>query len=267
MFAGIETFTPEKSAEILKDQDPEKNRNINAVHVKKMAADMKEKRWQLNGETVKFNGSRLLDGWHRLHACVEAGASFDSLVVRDLDAGAVSTVDTGRRRSLSDVLKMRGLVGVSHATVASALATLWLYRRGTYGRANGARTATHEEAIKLLELEPGLLESLRAGQRVAGAGKLCAPGPFMAFHYLFSQKDATLADVFVEGLVNGVGLSEGEPVLTLRNRLTQERSHNHRSLRAAAQMSYVVKAWNATRKGHKLKVIKWVKDEEFPEVM
>jgi hypothetical protein len=265
MFAGVETFTPEKAAEILKAQDPEKNRNINTLHVKKLAADMKEKRWQVNGETIKFNGSRLLDGWHRFHACVEASVSFESLVVRDIDADAVATVDTGRRRQLSDVLKMRGLVSASHTTVASALGTLWLYRRGFYGRGNSARTPTHEEAITLLETESGLLDSLRAGQKVA-VGKLCAPGPFMAFHYLFSQKDATLADAFVDGLVNGVGLADGEPVLTLRNRLTQERSHHHRSLRAVSQMAYVVKAWNATRKAQKLKVIKWVKDEEFPEV-
>jgi hypothetical protein len=55
MIANVETFTPELATEVLRAQNPDKNRNLNMAHVHKLAADIKAGRWMLNGETIKFN--------------------------------------------------------------------------------------------------------------------------------------------------------------------------------------------------------------------
>jgi hypothetical protein len=177
---------------------------------------------------------------------------------------AFSTIDTGRRRLLSDVLKLTGAAPVSQTIVASALNTLWLYERGTYGTRSINRTATHEEALQLLSREPELLDCVKPAQRLAHIS-LIAPGPFAAFLLLFRKKDSALADIFVERLVTGAGLIDGEPVLTLRNRLAQERS-GARRLPTYYEMAFLVRAWNATRRGQKLKIIKWNHGDDFPEV-
>lgn len=100
------TFSPEKAQRILDTKNP-MNRSISAGHVARMADDMRNGRWDANGETIKFDSEgNLLDGQHRLQAIAMSGTSQKLLVVRGLDAQARNTVDSGRRRTVGDRARM-----------------------------------------------------------------------------------------------------------------------------------------------------------------
>ena len=101
-----ETIDPNKARVYLEGND--NNRPLSAKHVEYLAGEIRNDRWQMNGETIKFNGSRLLDGQHRLHAIIKAGRPITTVVARGLDSETFHTIDSGKKRSAADTLSVAG---------------------------------------------------------------------------------------------------------------------------------------------------------------
>ncbi|KAF7277615.1 hypothetical protein GWI33_002970, partial [Rhynchophorus ferrugineus] len=79
--AQVETITPDLARQYLAFNTH--NRNVRSYRVKGYAADMRDGRWTLNGEAIKFSADgTLLDGQHRLQAVIEADVAVQMLVVR-----------------------------------------------------------------------------------------------------------------------------------------------------------------------------------------
>ena len=73
------TITPEYAKELL-DYN-KKNRSLSKATVDRYAEDMRKDNWQQNGEAIKIDwDGNLIDGQHRLAACVKSGVSFDKLL-------------------------------------------------------------------------------------------------------------------------------------------------------------------------------------------
>src|SRR4051812_39659069 len=76
------------------------NRPLSQIKAVEYGLAMERGDWVLNGETIKFNDKgNLIDGQHRLQACVLAGKPFQTYVVRGIaDDRAFATIDTGKLR-------------------------------------------------------------------------------------------------------------------------------------------------------------------------
>lgn len=132
---GIEVYflevTPEVAAEML-SRNTKNQRTISAMAVERYASDMTTQEWLINGETIKFSDkNELIDGQHRLEAIKASGESQVLIIVWGLDAEAMATIDTGRKRSYADQLKRREIA--NHTTVASINNRLWHWFHGNYG--------------------------------------------------------------------------------------------------------------------------------------
>lgn len=80
----IEIITPIRASEYLANNA--KHREINERKVEKLASDLDEQNWQLNGKVIIFDSNgRLLNGQHRLSACVLSGKDLTTLVVRGVN--------------------------------------------------------------------------------------------------------------------------------------------------------------------------------------
>ena len=103
----VETITPAKAKEYLK-KNTNNYRKMSRSVIRSYAEDIKNNRWELNGETIIFakNGV-LLDGQHRLAGIVLAGKSADILVVRGVESNA-HKIDIGKRRTDVDILNAEG---------------------------------------------------------------------------------------------------------------------------------------------------------------
>jgi hypothetical protein len=107
MQATVETITPAVAEAMLGTSAG--NRRMKAEKVRSYARDMIAGRWVLNGETIiTAADGRLIDGHHRLRACVESGCSFQTLAVRGVDQRAATTVDMGASRTIADLLSFEG---------------------------------------------------------------------------------------------------------------------------------------------------------------
>src|SRR5882757_5791751 len=103
------TITPKMAEDLLnahqdvvdKSGFPALNRIINDNTVAQYANDMSKGNWVANGETIKVaENGRIPDGQHRLWACINSGANFDTLLVSGFKESEIDrvfvTTDIGR---------------------------------------------------------------------------------------------------------------------------------------------------------------------------
>lgn len=264
MKAEIKTIYPSQAQQMLKLNT--NNRPLASRHVNLLADEMRRGNWKLNGETITLSDDTLLDGQHRLAACVLANTPFDSFVVEGADTECFDTIDVGKKRSNADTLHVKGEKNA--CTLAASLRVIYKYfndigdnPRDTYNQ------LTNIEVQELLEWHPSIRKSV--GRFVAPSSRALVPlSHVCAFHYIFSMKDPELADEFMDKVVTGANLSENDPVGVLRNKLILTKLNksqtNPRHLRA-----YLIKTWNAVREGRVIKSLSWRSErypnEKFPE--
>lgn len=103
----IVNISPEIAEQYLKTNA--NNRKLNDKRVRQYAEDMSNGKWQLNGESIKFNKSgMLIDGQHRLSAIIKSGTSVQMLVTWGID-DSVTTLDRGQGRTTAQCFAFGGV--------------------------------------------------------------------------------------------------------------------------------------------------------------
>lgn len=242
------------------------NRPVKRNLIRQLAGAIERDEWCFNGETIKFDTTgRLIDGQHRLEAIIEADIAVPLIAVFGVHPAAQETIDTGSRRSLGDVLSLRG---ESNATLlSSALNATFRLMNGTMQRA-GSVYPTYQQAIALLDDHPDIRSSLTVG-RALGNHLKYPKGLGAALHYLFGTVSEKDAEAFFERLVSGAGLAADDPIFVLR-RLLERRAMDGDKLRQEAVAALTIKAWNAWRAGAPVHRLQWVgggaEPEPFPTI-
>jgi hypothetical protein len=257
MNVKLTIVTPEWAKETLKKNLG--NRPLNAQHVDKLAKEMTNGRWKVNGDTICLNDNRIIDGQHRLHAVIQSGVTIETLVVEGLPSDVFDTKDVGKKRSAGDTL---GVAGEQNAfRLAAALVMIDKYFTG---RVEKTVTYSNTEIEELLIKYP---EARKSIQTSIGNKSLITPSVLDACHYLFSRKDEAMADQFVEKVLRGVALTEGSPWYVLRERLVNN-SMSKAKLNKTYLMALCIKAWNHARSGTSVKILKFSQEgsniESFP---
>jgi hypothetical protein len=246
------------------------NRHINRAFVRELANAMRTGEYRETGDTIRrAPDGRLLDGQHRLEAVVEADAEVWMLLVDDVDPSAQDVMDRGRRRTLGDVLTIRG--NTQGNTLAAALGWLWSLNKLAHGSQANVRNAgpsfrlTVPEMLKLLDETPGLENSLRIATSVKNAPFRYPPSLGVALHYQMSQINPEAADEFFAGLATGAELPKGDPVYVLREQLT--RAGQQRIQRPHVDYAaWTVYSWNAWRQNRSLTRLMYRPGTEFPSL-
>lgn len=255
----IETITPEVASKLLELNT--NNRPLNQRHVEFLVDEIKQGRWRMNGESIKLNGVQLLDGQHRLTAVAMSGKAIQCLVVRGINTDAFSTIDLTRRRTGGDVLSIAGEI---HATnLAAALQVIYCYRTRQFMRSFRLPATQIQNELSLF---PGCRSSV---SKVQQRSVLMPTSVLSGFHYLGSLVCKETADRFLEDLISGAGLTTGDPVLLLRNRLIENKKSKARLVKTYIA-ALTIKAFNARLTGVPIKQLRWTTDgrntEEFPEI-
>lgn len=260
----LETITPAQAGLIL--QLNGKNRELRPTTVKRYAEQMRAGLWRVTGDTIKIaEGGTLLDGQHRLYACLQAEAPFDAYVIRGLDPDLYDLIDAGLPRRPADALHIRG--EVSTTMLSAALGWIYRFEKGSLAHnAQGSKMSSHA-ALDLLTRHPALREFVTF---TAGTKALVAVGRTSitaACYYLFAQQQRPLADDFFGKLATGLHLDPDQPVYLLRERLTKEAA-KLRKLPSNHIFALYCRAWIATKEGRRLRSLaSWRPEvEEFPNI-
>lgn len=269
MYTSIKTITPTEAIEWL-DTKNFSNRPISEFTVKRYAQEMKAGRWKLNGESVIFGVSgRLIDGQHRLKACVLSNTSFESVVVQGAEDAVFDTIDDGKLRNLADVLSIRGEQNASR--LACGLRFVWEYASGQFhGRKQSFQELSSKQLLeKLLDKHQGIRKSAKLYGLLANrnGGLLLPPSLAIGLHYLFSLVNEDRADGFFTSFQSGLNLTDGSPILLLRNRLVGSvREKGGRKTTREAMYAYTVYAWNAFMQDRTLRGFSFKPTEALPEI-
>lgn len=236
------------------------NRRLRPAVIARYAADMTAGRWDVNGESIKVSwDDELIDGQHRLHACVMAAMPFKTAVAFGVDPKARATVDAGLRRGLADYLTWRGDTEV--ARMASSIAAAWRMEKG-WIQSNVA--PTNHEAIEWYEANPQIRRAMQLATKLRVLK--IPPSATAAVLYLAAQRseDWDTVEQFVSEAASGLGMTEDSPIYALRRwcESIHVRSGKMDHVVASAML---VKAWNAYVTGRTLKQLAWRRGGKHPE--
>lgn len=167
----VELITPAKAREYLK-ANTNNYRKLSRATVRSYAEEMKNERWELNGEPIVFSKSGVLkDGQHRLAAIILSGKSVHINVTRGVD-DSVSIYNVGKRRTNSDIARAEGFdIDSTIMAVANIIVNAFAGSKG------GTRVIKYAEAH---------IDELNRAMRIAcyGTGSKTKNAPSIAAAYL-----------------------------------------------------------------------------------
>ena len=280
----VENITPAKAEAYLKTMIA--NRHVSQAKVLEYGVSMDEGKWSLNGETIKFNSDgQLFDGQQRLHACILAGKSFITYVVRGItDPDAFSTVDTGKMRTHADVFAINGWQNNKVASAAAMVILMLEQKRINWGgietRIKRSSAPTIAAKLKVMP-NRGIAtsrselanfaeknsESLQQAVRFACSSKkmtrLISGSTIAALYYIFRKIAPFEADAFFQAIAEGVGLQKSDPVLVLREKLSRSKMSKEKLTRWAI-IGFTIKTWNKRRANEPMQSLRVIEGERFP---
>lgn len=235
----VETITPEKAAQWTSEDVNSHNRAVDGRRVMTYARDMENGAWRFNNDGICFDVSGvLLNGQHRLHACIMSQKPFKSIVIRGLPPETQETMDGHRVRSMAGILQLRGFGRCAHlGGSARSLVNL-----ANAGDGYQSYRATNQELLALIERHPLLTESVAKATGCRGV----SPSVLAAMHYAGKVllKNEERADAFVTVFNTGVPDYPGDPAHLLRETILR---HQERKTTKSESIRFfsMIRAWNA----------------------
>lgn len=256
-------ITPAMAADWLKKVAPNRRLSENAIN--RYAKDMREGRWDANGSTIVMGRSgKILDGQHRLNAIIKAEIPISMIVVSGVADESFRSIDTGRARSVSDVLRA---MGIASNVVLAATARQWLVyeRYGVFSETYHKEFSSQEVLTCALEHQSRLLEAINAtalcNQKLRGSA-----GVWACLWVIFGSIDEQDRDTFFAALTEGANLRVDSPIFVLRRYMLEHRRTRERGLSVLPAMlgALAIKAWNRYRAHEPIRMLAWRADESYP---
>lgn len=222
--------SPRMAEDMLKSMDV--NRPVATSRVLTLANEMKLGKWQLNGETLIVSDTgKLLDGQHRLLAVIESDCTVEFAIASGVSESSFETIDTGKARSAGDIGAMAGVE--RSKVVMAAAALIWrLWHHTGVGE-----VCPPVMALRVVERFPALKKWAPFIKSSVYRNVVPAASFLAALVYLEDiAKMPHRAEQFFAGIDSGADLTEGSPVLTLRQRMI--------NMRAAGQIMTAQTCWN-----------------------
>lgn len=252
------TITPELATQWLEGNTH--NRPIRPKDVATYTASMERGAWTLNGESIIFSDDgRLLDGQHRLWACVESQKTFESIVVLGVPESVFTTIDQGKARTHADHLFVAH-VNATPTQMKFVAATALLILRYRTNNVFSKLAVPAEQVIKLVQKEPAIVDWTIKARR-APAGLRSFSTPIAATMHLGSVKHPAEADVFIHRWTTGADLQNGSPILTLRQRVLANPPHL-----SPDRLFLVASAWNAFIQQRPMMKMGSMRGDNFPKI-
>ena len=265
MKTEVRTITPVVATEMLKKNL--NNRKVSEKHVNFLANEMRNGNWLFDGQPLRFDEDNILiDGQHRLNAIVKSQTSQNILIVTGLKKESFKVMDTGKNRNAADVLSING---ESYYCEISCCARFIIKFKNNHSLGGNRLSSTSNTSIiNWLDENRNIVENIRTADKLKKQFSGVLSKTYIAsLLYLFSEKDVTVAEIFMRKLCTGLDLSDKDPIFALRKALIKDKMSKS-NLPQKDKTALIVKGWNAYRLGKSIKVLRWNKDvETFPTIL
>lgn len=256
----IITINPEFAQELLSTNTS--NRPVNKANLEYFCELLRAGRFALTHQGIAIDSEgTLIDGQHRLLAIVMTGITVDLMVTYDLPPETFSKIDSGKIRNGSDTLTHMGYTGGND--LAAGLRLLYNYNNNPESRWRSYNSLVKNDQIaELAPLYPDMADLIPVARRVRHACGVSISGALVTL-YLIRDHDA--AEAWIDGVVTGANLSEGDPRLAYRNvfhnaKMSKRRIDNQEALALG------LKSFLAFTRDKPVKVLGWRTGEKFPRI-
>lgn len=245
---SIETITPQ-IAETYLSMNVE-NRPIRQSTVDSYAADMLAGHWRQTGEPIQFSGDRLLNGQHRLLACIKSQQPITVVVVRNVDPEAFEVMDSGVKRGLGDIISTSLHLPNSNNVAAAARMVMATLSGMTPNGGARQRISRVDVLAHVREHQEMYGFATRLTMRTASLRR----SSLTAFIVLLLLNDANRDVIarFFERVESGENLRRGDARLALRMWTFK----NTAPPAPHEELAVLIYAWNGWAKGAEQKMVK-----------
>jgi len=255
----IVLVTPELADKWLTDRNPN-NRKLSKAAVDRWVIEMKAGRWDPDASDIKFaRTGDLIDGQHRLKACVQAGVPFATTIKTGLSLDTKRRVDVGLRRNTSHTFQMEGIYEANN--VAAAINLRLRYEaaeaRGLKHDASPSMrrdvvALSPDAALEYLGKHPEHTKTAPVAGQMHKTGPGISKSVWFAFMAMAAAQEERDAFTFANEVLGGE-MRPGSPVMALyrylaaiaarpkTGKLVQERNASDKSL------TVLLTVWNAWR--------------------
>lgn len=258
-------ITPQLAEKLLEHNT--RNRKILQTKVDQYVKDMKAGFWVENGENIKFDDTgRLIDGQHRLTACVQSGVPFITTLTTGLsDPNAFKTIDTGRTRGADQVLQMAGIKNPNNVAAAVRIVMSWdsSVDKTKHIVRTVKGTTNHEVLEKVYEFnEEVILEGLRLSKTFP---KSCGNSLLHGAYLILSRINGNRVEEFFGKLEDGLFTSKQDPCKLLTDRIYNRVGNWSKEDERTELLALIFKAYNwHCQDNYKQKMLVWNKGSKFP---
>lgn len=265
-------FSPELAANVLETMNDKgrRQRPISSAKVSKIAAAIQADEFFLTGDTIKFGTSGdLIDGQHRLAACVRSQRPIRTHAVFGLDDAIFPRLDLGKKRDGGDVFHIAA-VPMPQDTAPTVRWLLLIEN-------NQVRARTVYEPPELFRhycdryrnaTNPKLEEAVSLAREIHRRTRQPV-SMVAAVYFLACRKNRKKADEFFGAMARGSWPKSS--VIEKLMALTQEKmTERNGRLHDGERCGMIVKAWNlfvAGRVGSKSALAFDPAREEFPAIV
>lgn len=236
-------MTPQKAQQLLNCNT--KNRKSSDLAVSLYKRDMSASNFMLNGTTVCMSDTGvLLDGQQRLMACVQSGKPFWTILVENLPEEAILTIDSGKKRTYGDRLKINGYENYNSLAATIKMVALIAVR-------NAKDTGyTTSELDEILNKHPNIVESVTKCRKTYHK----ADNLFSAMHYVgmatgYEDQINEFIRTWRDGQIN----YENDPVVYIRNKLDHDSRQKNGKMTTVTRMKLIMLSWHKFKNFHPLK--------------
>lgn len=184
------------------------NRKPSKVLVTKYASDMRNGYWKKTGQTLQFSSDgMLMDGQHRLLACVKTEMPQDFIVVYGLDKTAFDVIDNGKSRSYGDIASIKGFKDPALVTSLARLMIVF----NDFGavdadekqfRGAGINQITKTQVMEFLDKNPNIGKFMEKYRK----NNLISPVVAGFVYWMLQSDNKTLAEQYLDQVLLGYSL-------------------------------------------------------------
>jgi len=265
----IETITPKKAQQYLEANTH--NRHVRNNTVQFYAKQMAEGDWELTGEPIIFSDEGvLLNGQHRLHACIESNSSFKTFVVRGSSDDSFAKIDQNVPRQAGDIVGRAGYAQAIRKAAASRI--ILAFEELDDSTADNHRPALaikrpHAEVLGFVEKNNDILsEGCSLAIKDDGPSICKPPALFVGLYVLFATKNRKRAKEFFHQLVSGEILERDDATARLRAALISSLSNTHVKRKKTWILAVTIKAWNLFLQDKQIRQLKFGENENWPKI-
>ena len=266
----VANITPALATKLIEQTDPTVQRKSKTGQIIYLAQQILDNKWQFNGDAIRQDiKGNIIDGLHRLKACVMADKTIKTLFIKGLPTEAIKTIDqAGAKRTLADYISIQYAESKYHTTSSAVMQTVSEFNLGRNGsfdsRQNVGGGLGKKNKIDRVYIDdflaknPAFFEFIANSTAIRTQGDMIlTPKAFCSFHWILKGINEQRAGDFMYKLSTGAGLALDHPIYELRKRIikskTDTKNGKRGNLTGADMASIVFTTWNLYITGKKAK--------------